>query len=247
MFPGNPVVVQGVWGLRECGLEESCGRVLETFRGLARITADWKEWYKGYDESVDGGRSPIMLSQNESLVREELLRGQIRDATGKIDEGLGYSLMSWAGPPGGNLSDWSVFRVTGCKRSVYAGRNVLSLILPTTGPSSEVLWEETVLCKAATELVRVWDPESIVVRNILTRIIEAPWPRCPVFGWINYLRPDIGIIKELPDGWRWFDEKGTRRIFIHSAGPPSPDRAEHVAAFSRLLDTVHWLAGEQAT
>ena len=62
----------------------------------------------------------------------------------------------------------------------------------------------------------------------------------PGVGWINSLSPNVGTIETLPHGWSWLSPGGKCPTFIHEGGLPSLDNPAHVAAYTRLMESVQW-------
>lgn len=230
------IEIHGVWWFRRDTLEESVSRVAETFAQLAKLSPLWDPWFRTYRSFSDRARGAVKLTNEPELIREEF---EWHKSEYKYSEDQGYCLRAFAGgPQKGKRMESSQFDVTCCHLPPYSGFNHFTIELPTMGPHADKLRNVEILANAVAVLVDIWDPDSVMVGDLLKKMV--PWPNDPYLGWINYLSLRRACIKELPLGWRWLEGRKGRQIFIHEGGMPSPENPEHVAAFNRLIRHVRW-------
>ena len=241
------IAINGMWGLRAETLELTVQRVLESFEELARLSGHWGHWYRSYYTLEDWERPAVEMTSDFELVRHELLRGQNRnEEDGSVIESLGYSIRAWAGPERGHRAETTELSVSCCHRAVSAGPNVLLITLPSRGYGAEKLLETDLIASAIDVLVRIWSPEWVAARELLTELVGRPWSNGPVLAWVNYFDPSLARVIGLANGWRWWKSAPESRIFIHAAGLPTPANPEHVRDFVAMNDHITWQRREWA-
>lgn len=235
----NRVIIHGMWGLRLCDADCGVDLALATFQRLGEAISECREWYRPYHTIADRKRGPVSLLGNSDLIRSELLDSQVGD-DGKVDENGGYELLAWSGPEKSPATEWTEFDVRFGKRTVLAGPNIVIIRLPGDDARLGFFKDPHLLHRAIESLAEIWKPDWLSVRNPLTTVVRAPWTHGPALGWINYLSPNVGTIETLPHGWSWLSPGGKCPTFIHEGGLPSLDNPAHVAAYTRLMESVQW-------
>jgi hypothetical protein len=233
------LTVHGAWWLRKECLDDAVQRTSETFRDLAELSSHWRGWYAPHDSLEFRGRPETQLSGRPDLIRERFLLSQEPDEDGPPNKDLGYRLSAASAPQNGKGIERSYFSVRCCSCTKYSGFNTLSIQLPKH-ECVPPLYDSNLLGLAVLTLANIWDPDWLSVWDLRTHLIPEPWPPWPAFGWINYLAPRVGTVRDLPRGWQWFEHRGGRQIFIHSAGPPEANNPGHRAAFNEMFAHVQW-------
>lgn len=232
--------IHGIWSIREECLSDCVRRVADTFQRLGELRPEWQPWYKSYRTMEDWSRPAIELNNNLELIREELLSGQIADGDGGIKTTLGYSMHAFAGPAKGKRMESSAFQVVCCKKGEFAGPNILSITLPTEGPAARTLMDAGIVASAIGALADIWRPDWLIAGELLTTVVEAPYPNGPVLGWVNYLALHFADVTCVPARWHWWEYRGNHQIFIYDGGIPSAESPEDVAAFTEMLTCIQW-------
>jgi hypothetical protein len=226
-----------MWWFRTETLDETVERVADTFRRLAELSPLWDPWYRPYQTIAELQNPAVKLSGHSELIREEL---EARQREYDRSRDLGYDLRAFAGPEKGKRSEKSELYVSCCHLPPFANHNVLWVELPTVGRNAEALRNTDPLAGAVRILAEIWDPDSMMVGDLMKKIVDPPWVNGPVLGWINYLSPRVATVAALPAGWRWWEGRGDRQIFVHEGGMPSPENLDHLAAFTRLSQHISW-------
>jgi hypothetical protein len=234
------LTLHGTWPVRNETVNGVATDIVETFERLGKIAPEWNSWYRTYHTVDDWRRPPVILTNNIELILSELQKGQVVRDSGQIVHDLGYTLRAFAGPKKGQRGEKTEFYVSCCHRTAIAGPNVLSLELPNSGPGMHKLMNQELLASAICSLVDIWNPDWLIVWDLLTRIVPPPWPNGPTLGWINYIAPRVATIAKLPPCWKWSETRLHHQVFIHEGGPPQQENKDHGAAFAAIYNCIQW-------
>jgi len=229
--------IHGIWWWRDETLDQTIECVVATFNRLAGLTLLWSPWYRSYHSFADCDRAAVKLTNNPELIRKEF---EFQREEYKVSAQYGYFLRAFAGPEKGKRMEKSEFYVSSCHLPPNSGYNNVRIELPTLGPQAEELRKTDLLASAVSVLIDIWNPDSMMVGDMMKVMVERPWPNGPFLGWINYLSRRVASVSELPEGWQWWGGAKDRQIFIHEGGMPSPDNPDHMAAFAGLSKNIRW-------
>lgn len=233
------VHIHGLWKERTETLDEHVAQIVDTFRLCAQLSDHWQTWYRNYQTEEEWRQPPIVLNENATRIRAELVGGMIKDENGQVEETLGFAMGAFAGPQRGTRNECTLFRVSCGKRGLYAGPNTLSFKLPDKRKTTSKLYDPDFLAHVVKGLAQIWRPDWLVVRDLLSEVMKPPWTHGPVLGWVNFLPPDTAKVRSLSTGWRWA-EGNEGIVFVFDDGIPVETNASHVRAVSQMVEHIEW-------
>src|SRR4051794_3205678 len=111
--------INGAWWIREDNIDAAAHRVEQTFNELAKLASNWRKWYLPHESIKFTGQPQRVLSNNRTLIREELRTRCTRTDVDHDDED-GYSMIATSEPENGTGLESCSLYVRCCSRTPYS-------------------------------------------------------------------------------------------------------------------------------